>query len=563
MRKASNHVKGKILIIGLDSATLDLIRPWAEAGQLPHLARLIQEGVSGALRSTIPTISPAAWTSFMTGRNPGKHGVYDFIQRRPNSYHLQYVQPDLRRLGTIFGRLSQLGRRVAVIGVPMTYPPEPVNGLMIAGPWAPENETCVYPSDVFPLLQQRGYEINNSQAYSPETAEAFAAYLEKTTDTRASVALDLLRRESWDLFMLVFRDVDTVMSFYWHDMDRTHPLHSPERGARLGNVILDHHRQLDRYIGNMIAEIDSGTSVLVLSDHGGGPLYAEISINRWLLDQGLLALKQAHGFGDWYRTTFRRLGITRSGIISHLGWPLVNRFKRLLPGWAEQLVPWPHAGLIDQVDWSRTKAYSYGSIGQIHINLKGREPHGIVEPGAEYEELVNHIVDQLEHLVDERTGRKVKVQVCRREEIYHGPFAELGPDLNIIFDDMSCVTHITLDAVRDQMFGPPADHETGFHRLNGMFILWGPHILQGVVSPAADIIDIAPTLLYMLGEAVPQDMDGRVLTEVFNPDRLTVLPIQRDAIEDSASLHQPEVPGWSQEDEAKLLQHLRDLGYLG
>lgn len=552
----------QLLIVGLDGGTLDLVRPWAEAGDLPNLARLLEEGVSRSLRSTIPTISPAAWTSVTTGKNPGKHGIYDFIERRSDSYHLQYTRPDLPSLGTVFGRLSQAERRVGVMGVPSTYPPEPVNGFMIAGPWAPNNESSVYPFDLFSYLKDRGYEINNSDSYTPEKAAAYVAYIEKATDIRASVALELLRQEPWDLFMTVFRDTDTVAHKYWQDMDPTHPAHNPDRAAELGDTILDHYRQLDKYIGYMLETLSEDSFVMLVSDHGEGPLYGEISINNWLLEAGFLKLKQRSDWRDQYLQIMRKAGITRSSIINRLGWPLVNRLRALVPDWTEKVLPWPHAQLIEQVDWSSTRAYSFGSIGQIHINLKGREPEGIVQPGADYEAVVRDIVVQLGELTDPRSGERIEVKAFRREDLYHGPFAAHGPDLNLIFDDMSYITHITLGAIRDEVVGPPADHESGTHRLNGMFVLWGPGIRRGESLGPAAIVDVAPTIMYLMGEAVPQEMDGRVLRDAFQPEFLADHPVR---VVDSTSRGPSDraTAEWTLEEEEQIREHLRDLGYLG
>ncbi len=552
----------QLLIIGLDGGTLDLVRPWAEAGLLPNLSCLLKEGVSRSLRSTIPTISPAAWTSLTTGKNPGKHGVYDFIERRRDSYHLQYTQPDLPSLGTIFGRLSQADRRVGVMGVPSTYPPEHVNGFMIAGPWAPKNESCVYPSELFTYLVDRGYEISNSTSYTPDTADTFVDYLEEVTERRATVALELMKKEPWDLFMTVFRDTDTVAHKYWQDMDRSHPAHDPKRAAKLSDTILNHYRQLDGYIGEMLEILGDNGFAMVVSDHGQGPLYGEISINNWLLEVGLLELKHQLSWKDRYLQIMRKTGITRSGVIERLGWPLVNRLRSLMPDWTETVLPWPHAQLIEQVNWSKTKAYSFGSIGQIHINLRGREPRGIVEPGAEYEALVRDITNQLDELTDPRSGEKIDVKAFRREDLYHGPFAERGPDLNLIFDDMSYITHITLDALRDSVVGPPADHESGTHRLHGMFVLWGPGVREGKSLPLADIVDVAPTAMHLMGESVPQDMDGHVMTDAFQSEFLVEHPLTKT---DSPSRGLPDSagPGWSAEEEEQIKEHLRSLGYLG
>lgn len=551
--------KSKVLVIGLDAGTLDLVRPWVEQGHLPSLGRLITEGASGTLESTIPTISPAAWISMITGKNPGKHGIFDFVRRDPDSYRLDYVQPALSKIGTVFGHLSESGRRVGVLGVPVTYPPEPVNGFMISGPWAPENENCVCPSEMFPYLEEKGYEINNTVSYTPDTADVFLEYLEDVTDVRASVALELLQREPWDLFMVVFRDTDTVASFFWHDMDPTHPQHDPQRAEQFGTAILDHYRQLDRYIGKMLEVIDEDTTVMIVSDHGSGALYFEISLNRWLADIGLLTLKSAQGAYTWYQRAARSLGLTRASLIERLGWPMVHRLKRMLPRGIEQLVPWSHPQLSELVDWSKTKAYSFGSIGQIYVNLKGREPQGIVEP-EEKQELLDQIISRLHELKDPRSERSLEVEIFHKDELYHGPYAKWGADLNVIFDDLSCITHITLDAVRAELMTDSADYETGFHRRNGMWVLWGPHIRAGVDDLFAQIVDVAPMIYYLLGEPIPDDVDGELHLDLLKPEFVDHQPIIRRKIDH----HEGEVdaPDWTDEDEEQISDYLRKLGYL-
>jgi len=146
----------KLLVIGLDGASLELVSRWASEGLLPSFGRLLKNGSSGTLRSTIPALTPTAWTSLFTGKNPGKHGAYEFLRRRRDSYELDYVRNDLPRLGTIFRLFSDAGKRVAAINVPFTYPPEPINGIMIAGLGAPDNDRFVYPLDLVPYLKASG-----------------------------------------------------------------------------------------------------------------------------------------------------------------------------------------------------------------------------------------------------------------------------------------------------------------------------------------------------------------------------------------------------------------------
>lgn len=551
--------KPRVVVIGLDSATLDLIRPWAEAGLLPNLACLLNEGASGPLCSTVPALSPPAWVSFMTGKNPGQHGIFDFVRRRPNSYRLQYVRLDLPRLNTLFRRLSEQGRRVAVMGVPFTYPAEPVNGVMISGPWAPDVPECIYPPERYSWLKQRQYEINNSQAYTPATAADFAAYITRATAIRIQTMLDLFDEEPWDLFMVVFRDVDTMMTFYWHDMDATHPLHDPARAAQFGKVILEHHQQIDAAIGQLLKRLDERCSVIIMSDHGGGALLGEISINQWLIQQGWLHLKHQNNLFDYYFSLMRRLGLTRKGLIEKMGWPLVHRLKKLLPSWVETAVPWQHTGLADQVDWSRTQAYSIGGVGQIFVNLHGREPQGIVMPGDDYETTLQHIIDGLRQICHPKTQQPIPVQIFRREELYTGPYAMLGADLVVMFDDMRYVTHITLDELRGQLIAPSDDHETGTHRQHGLFIGWGPRIGH-TQQVQANLLDLLPTIFYLMDEPIPADVEGRVIAEALNHSSAIGQATRGTVVASAVFTTMPE---WSAEEEQKLEQHLRDLGYLG
>lgn len=549
--------KPRVVVIGLDSATLDLIRPWAAAGHLPNLARLLREGASGPLRSTVPALSPPAWVSFMTGKNPGQHGIFDFVRRRPDSYRLQYLRLDLPRLNTLFRRLSERGRRVAAMGVPFTYPAEPVNGVMVSGPWAPDVPECIYPPERYAWLKSRPYEINNSQAYTPATAAAFADYLTRVTAARIQAMLDLFDEERWDLFTVVFRDVDTVMTFYWHDMDATHPLHDPARAAQFGSVILDHHRQLDAAIGQILSRLDDQTSVIIMSDHGGGPLWGEVSINQWLLQNGWLHLKPRQDTTTRYFAVLRRLGLTRQNLIKTLGWSVVHRLKKLLPGWAEAAVPWAHTSLADQVDWARTQAYSIGGIGQVFINLQGREPQGTVAP-ADYEAVLARLEAGLHTLRHPTTGQPIPVQTMRRHALYTGPYAEQAADLVVIFDDMRYVTHITLDELRPQLIYPSDDHETGTHRQYGTFIGWGPR-LQPTDQVQADLLDLLPTIFQLMDEPIPTDVEGRVIAEAL---RATAgLPHRAEAA--TTATTPATMPEWTPEEEQKLEQHLRDLGYLG
>lgn len=547
-----------VLVIGLDGGTLEVIRPWAEAGELPTFRRLLDEGVSGPLKSTIPAFSPPAWTSFMTGVNPGKHGTFDFLKRRSGGYDLQPVRNHLPGLGTMFAWASQYGRRVAVVNVPFTYPPEPVNGITVSGLGAPDDADYTYPPGLSDTLRSMGYRVNADNHYEPGLEDAFIREMMETTDKQAEVALWLFKQEPWDFFTVVFRTLDGVFASLWSLMDETHPQHDPVLAAEYGDAILNYHKLLDMRLADFLDTIDDNTVVMVMSDHGSGPLYREVYLNVWLQREGFQKLKR--GAGDTAtgaRALLRRIGVTRENLTALLGWHNVNRIKERLPDRIKALVPRSSLEITDVVDWSQTRAYSYGYIGQIYINLKGREPEGVVEPGAEYERIVSDIINRLSVLEDPETGERVVDAVYRKEELYHGPYAHLGPDLCLIMKDLSYTTHLGTEFTHEAIFGPPVNHESGTHRVYGMLSVWGPGIHQGEHISSAEIIDLAPTILHLLDVPVPEDMDGRVLTELFDePVDGPPKRVARERVEagDAAPL--------TADEEAELLERLRNLGYL-
>ncbi len=550
--------KKSVLVIGLDGGTLDVIRPWAEAGELPTFQRLLTEGTSGPLKSTMPPQSPAAWTSFMTGVNPGKHGTFDFVRRRPGGYDLQPVRNHLPGLGTMFAWASRHGRRVAAVNVPMTYPPEPVNGIMVSGLGAPDEADYTYPPGLSDTLRAKGYRVNLDARYEPGQEDTFIRAVTEMTNTQADVALWLFEREPWDLFTVVFRDLDAIFHSFWSLMDETHPAHDPDRAARYGDAILNYHRLLDARLADFLAAIDGDTGVIVMSDHGSGPYYREVYLNVWLQREGFQTLKKGvGGAAGGVRTLLRRSGLTRENLTTRLGWHNVNRIKAHLPDRVKALVPRASMEVTDVVDWSRTQAYSFGYIGQIYINLRGREPEGIVEPGAEYERVVSDIIERLAGLEDPDTGERVVDVVYRQRELYHGPYAERGPDLCLVMKDLSYTTHLGMEFAHPTVFGPPVNHESGTHRLNGMLIAWGPGIRRHKQVSGAEIIDLAPTILHLLDVPVPADMDGRVLTELLAEEAGQLAGrVAREWGEAG------DVMPLTTDEEAELLERLRNLGYL-
>jgi len=551
-------MRRKLLLIGLDGATLDLVRPWVREGKLPNLGRVMREGVSGTLRSVIPTVSPAAWTTLVTGQNPGRHGIYDFVARTPDSYQLRSARRDLSQSQTVFGLLSRAGKKVGVINVPFTYPPEKVKGFMVSGLKAPERGRWTYPLELQEHLQNEGYWIKLRTAYHRgENEESYIQEMLATAEMRVRTALRLMEERDWDFFVVVFRGTDDAL-LLWHLHDPTHPLHDPELADEFGDGIERVYRALDDCVGLLMEKAGPDTNTLIASDHGGGSVLKDVYLNNWLHQHGYLAFESRAPATLSPRAMLRRLGLTRN-----MGWEFLDpshldRIKRLFPFLA-RWTPEATISLDETVDWDSTQAYSFGYIGQIYVNLEGREPRGIVAPGAEYDHLIQQIKKDLQSWRDPEDGKPVVDAVFGRDELYQGPCVREAPDLCLIMRDMSYITNTGQELVTQSILGPPL--HTGSHRLDGMFMGLGQDVQSGVKVENASLVDIAPTILYLMDVPIPGNLDGRVLREILGTSLIEKRPIRREKdLDTKTSEFLSE--DWSAEDEKELIEHLRDLGYL-
>lgn len=553
----------RVVVIGIDSATLDLIEPYAAAGHLPYIARLLREGVYAPMRSTLPVMSPPAWTSMITGQNPGKHGIYDFLRFIPGTYRIQATRSDQTSYRTIFDLASQQGQRVLAINIPLTYPPRPVNGVMLAGPIVPSRGIFTHPPELSQHLQAVGYRQEVDMRYTRGADAAYLDELRTVTSSQVQTFLWLLQREPWNLAMIVLRAVDEVMGFMWHHSDPQHPWHDPVAAQEFGGAICAIHQLIDHAVGAIIGAAGPGATVVLVSDHGGGPCYKEVFLNIWLEQQGWLVRKRHHPLDGLRRTVQQRVGLTRDNIAPRLNsrwaWAIRNRIP--LPVQHVLVPEQQNPTLSDSVDWTRTRAYSMGNIGQIYLNLKGREPQGIVDPGRERDQLLDQITHALAQLTDE--GEPVLDAVYRSEEIYHGPYATKGPDLNILMRGMSYITQSWREMAGHQLFAPPGSY-SGTHRLHGLMALHGPAVLPLGRQDEVQIVDMAPTLLWLLGLAIPDDLDGALLTRFLRPEVLAAHPPGSVAVADTPTPHEAApAAGWADSaEEQEVLDRLRDLGYL-
>jgi predicted AlkP superfamily phosphohydrolase/phosphomutase len=549
-----------ILMIGLDGVPLHIIQRWAEGGYLPTFRRLMETGTTGHLRSTIPPTSGPSWSSIVTGMNPGKTGIFDFLYRREGTYAFPPVSASRRGGTTMWRYLSDAGYRVGVLNIPISYPVEPLNGFMISGWMTPYRATdYIYPPELGPELQQAvgEYRIYPTETFAEHRRDTFLQASNDLLDMLTRTALYLGETRPCDVFMPVFFDTDRVLHQLWHYMDPDHPWRH-DREDKEG-IVRDYFARVDDSVARLLGLAGEDTLVMILSDHGMGRANNFIVLNNWLLDNGLLKLKR----DPWTRLKelmFRR-GFTLRNVHQVLDRMGLARQAEYVAGYfVDHLLKIIFLSFLD-VDWRHSRAYSFGRhLGSIYLNVKGREPEGIVSPGAEYEAVRDEIECRARDFADPRTGRRLIGQVLRREDIYSGPYLDHAPDLTLLPNSSSDIFFGLAD------FGHRYTVDTvyrysGMHRDHGMLIMNGPGVRPGAMLEGASIYDIAPTVLHTMGLPVPSDMDGHVLAEAFSREYMAAFPI---VVGDPALAGRPAAgEDYTPEGEQEIIDRLRGLGYMG
>ena len=549
-------MQSKVLIIGIDAATFDIIEPLVNKGLLPTFKQLMQKGSFGRLISTIPPVTPPAWTSIVTGKNPGKHGVFDFYMPPCFGYNRRILIARANRAKTLWKLLSERGLKVGVLNVPLTYPPEEVNGFIVPGMQYAlcTNQEFTYPRELlFELKRVLGkYEViwgDLKSLYTNELDE-FLDKWEEILEIRKKATLYLMQKYSWDFFMVVFYVIDPIQHHFWKFFDKTHPLYEPALAQKYEMVIPHFYQKLDEAISEILRRVDENTTIIIVSDHGAGAEIKSFYLNLWLKKEGLLRFKEfSYNFlarMKWPHFIYKALKRLKYPGIS---WTVpLNQLKEL----KRDIDPREGLEVSYFIDWPNTKAFAGNHTEQgIYLNVKGREPQGIVSEGKEYEELREYIIYRLYQLKDPETNEKVVDKVYKKEEVYHGSYIKFAPDLFLVLKGGSYL------AQKEIYPGPLfryTNKTTGTHRLEGIFIATGSGIKKGKRISKLHVTDIAPTVLALLGQPIPLDMDGQVLKEIM-ADELIVRY-------ENISSHTETKEGISSKEEEEIKETLRNLGYL-
>lgn len=546
----------KVLILGLDGATFDLIHPFIAQGYLPNLKHLMAQGSWSELSSTVPPVTASAWTSFMTGKNPGKHGLYDFMQRRTNSYDLAPVSGFDRDGKTLWELAGEAGKTSIVMGVPVTYPPTPLNGLMVTGMLTPRGAPdYTYPPELKDEIAQAigEYIVYSDEVYSKGRGEIFLKALHYSIQQRAKTAAYLLHKYDWDLGVLVFPETDTVCHGLWWAYDNSHHQHNQENAEKFRDGILSIYQDIDSYIGELIASLPADTTFFVMSDHGHGPLRNFLYVNNFLKQRGYLKIKGAPA--PRIKNLAFSAGLTPRtayGMLLNMGLGNLRRTMDKRRGGRGLLKRFFLS--LNDVDWQNTRAYSIGYIGEVHLNVKGREPQGIVAPGEEYERVRDQLVRDLRELIHPN-GMYLIDQIWKKEELYSGAHLDEAPDILFFPKNLETI------AFGDFEFGSnkivePSYGVSSSHRMNGILIATGEGIrAHQPIEPPPNLTDITPTVLHLMGVPVPRDMDGRVMQEILTARR---------AVEygGTSELERARGEAYSDEEEAEVMERLKDLGYI-
>ena len=472
----------KILVIGLDGATFDLIKPWADAGELPTFKKLMEEGVWGELESTIPHITPPAWTSITTGKNPGKHGIFDFmsIERKGNEWKLRLYDSTSKKSKEIWDYLSE--KRSIIVNVPLTYPPRPINGIMITGMYTPGmDKEFTYPpevkKDILRLFPKYRIELNWNEYKGKK--EQFLKDLYSMTKERINLFWYLFKK-NWDFFFFVFVGTDRLQHIMWEKKE-----------------LLEYYKYLDKFLDDVIEEIKNKNFILyIVSDYGFSKLKRMVYPNTFLIKEGYLKIKNsaAQGIFGLNKEKLSEL------LIKYKLYKIYNRLPPKLLHFIRTLLPGKSNPVYD-FDLESSKAIMVGSGGIFITNQ------------MEKDKIKYELITKFTQLQDDGQEEKIFDGIFSKEEIYSGSFLEKAPDLLLLPKKGYSI----ISKLSDRCIDKP-DFKKADHALDGIFLAYGPGIKKGYKIEGAKIYDIAPTILHMFGLPIPNDMDGRVLTEIFEDD---------------------------------------------
>jgi predicted AlkP superfamily phosphohydrolase/phosphomutase len=497
----------RVLIVGWDGADWDILDPLLEAGELPTLQGFLERGKRGVSRSCLPSHSWAAWPTFLTGRDPGGHGVFDILEYRPGAARRMPVSWRSILAPTWPQRLTEAGKTTLLLNVPLTYPPPEIRGTVIAGGVLPARSTYSHPPDAGPRL---GWPINGGSwtTFRHRPAE-LVDDLENLTRKRAAAMRSLLDEEPWDVACAVFVSTDRAQHCLLEYVHPGHPAYAEAAASPVADRVRGLYRLLDEELASLLERADEDDLVILMSDHGHHPCTRAVSMNKVLETLGFLRFAPG------------------SRLVNLLSWGRVRSVARVV---------YDRLGLHGRVklptppiDWAKTRAYtSVVSTGEgVSLNLIGREPHGTVAR-EDYERVRDEVAQTLLEFEDPDTGGHPIGGVVRKEEVLSGPYLDRAPDLLLEPSPLYSLSHA-------RSMVEAADWLSGDHRPEGIYVMAGPGIASGEGSEIS-LGDFANQILDAVGLQPDPDWGQALTADV--------------------------VGSFTEEEERQIEERLRGLGYL-
>jgi predicted AlkP superfamily phosphohydrolase/phosphomutase len=545
----SGSAKRRVVVVGVDSVPLDLILPWATKGHLPNFAKIFERGAYGDLYSRIP-VTPVAWSSIYTGKNPGKHGIIGFRNHIPNTYEESPVNSTRRDARDLWEIAGAHGKKSVVVNTPLTYPPRPLNGSLVCGFMAPGTDyEFTYPSSLGEELKRAvpGYRIGTAPSYMKHL---YLKELHTTVQVVGDAALYLMNKADWDLAFVVFKETDEVQHSFYDKLP----------------AVLGLYRRVDKFLGKFIEIAGEDAYFFVVSDHGGEPINKRFNVAEYLRRQGLIQLRM----GERKKSSMALQVVAGALFGLKLEWlldvPGVRRMLREIMTARGRQVGKKSQGdegfYAGAIDWEKTKAFISSGIG-LRVNLKGREPLGAVET-EDFQKVVDEISKVFSEVKDPENGMTVFRYAQPKERVLSGPHLDLAPDVLCLpntgylpTEALASFDPLAVVAANRSLFSR-GSLWCGTHSPYGIIAASGPGVSRNAIS-GATLDDVAPTVLYALGVPVPTDMDGKVLTQAFDAKHLEDNPVLRETVEEGLGT---KARSLSQEEEEIVTERLKALGYL-
>ena len=462
--KGKSNKGKKVLVIGWDCGPPQLVFD-EFINDMPNTKKLMDNGIYGELESTIPAITVPAWTAMMTSKDPGTLGFYGFRNRASYAYNaLSIANSSMVKDDTVWDILSRVGKKSIVIGVPQTYPPKPLNGYLITSFLTPSTESqYTYPADLKPEVEMvsGGYMLD-VEDFRTENKDDLLKEIYKMTEKRFKVATHLMETREWDFFMMVEMGPDRLHHGFWKFFDKSHRKYEPNKYE---SVAREYYEYLDDILGELISTAGDDTVVILVSDHGAKGMEGGICFNEWLIKESYLKLKK-------YPDT-------------------VTPFSKV------------------DIDWNNTRVWGEGGYyARVFMNVKGREPMGIIPP-EDYEKVRDELIQKLEALGDEN-GKPIGTKVFKPQEIYH-TCNGIPPDLITYFGNLSWRSVGSVGLKTIHTFENDTGPDDANHAQHGIFAMYDPKGNKKGKVDGLQIMDCAPTILNLLDVEIPKDMQGKII----------------------------------------------------